>query len=338
MYYLLTTARFSSLGFVGIETTFNLSTPKVMTDHEKSGIYLDWPNLRTLPSKVSWTCDETHLLFFPWSSFHHQPRTTYTYKPPKFSPRFYLGNFPSHPRSSAANLLRWHRNCARNTVLSSRLWRPCGRIQEMQMLSTSPGQIEKNWQWWWTMPMFSSRLWMYNFVHIYIYAYIPTCCWFILDVGRYTYAYNFQDFSLPEPRLVDGMDTASSLVGRCPTLLPHTAEVARGSPSPRCAFTAAPRSNCHDKKRPEKMVDSGQNDFTNLGFVYWNKEISPLLFTTIWGENSCEVALIWPGGWKLMTHHFFGKKARKKGVMVAHCLFKQQNMDILDFLRRVCHC
>lgn len=105
-------------------------------------------------------------------------------------------------------------------------------------------------------------------LYIYIYAYIPTCCWFILDVGRYTYAYNFQDFSLPEPRLVDGMDTASSLVGRCPTLLPHTAEVARGSPSPRCAFTAAPRSNCHDKKRPEKMVDSGQNDFTNLGFVY----------------------------------------------------------------------
>ena len=185
MYYLLTTARFSSLGFVGIETTFNLSTPKVMTDHEKSGIYLDWPNLRTLPSKVSWTCDETHLLFFPWSSFHHQPRTTYTYKPPKFSPRFYLGNFPSHPRSSAANLLRWHRNCARNTVLSSRLWRPCGRIQEMQMLSTSPGQIEKNWQWWWTMPMFSSRLCMYNYV-LYIYAYIPTCCWFIFDVGRYT--------------------------------------------------------------------------------------------------------------------------------------------------------
>ena len=124
-------------------------------------------------------------------------------------------HFPSHPRSSAANLLRWHKNCALNTATDSRLWRPpCGRIQEMQMLSTAPGQMRTGDDGSW--PMFTSRYGM--IINIYtptcwcstptqllicssfnrenghpllncssLSTAQPTCCWFILrNVGRYT--------------------------------------------------------------------------------------------------------------------------------------------------------
>ena len=68
------------------------------------------------------------------------------------------------------------------------------------MLSTSPGQIEKNCNDDGTCQCSHQGyeciiMYIYICIYIYTYAYIPTCCWFILDVGRYTYAYHFQDFS-----------------------------------------------------------------------------------------------------------------------------------------------
>ena len=47
---------------------------------------------------------------------------------------------------------------------------------------------------------------------------------------------------------------------------------------------------------PVPRMVSGQNIIFHQPRFPWNFQRLPLLFTTIWGENSCEVVIIWPDG------------------------------------------